>query len=105
MNKPKTPIVVEVYDDGYIKVHANDQRPDVSVVVVNRPYSEHDDTDADVAEAIDRVVAARLPYPHRQAYTAGWVIKTHLKERWDAERLARVRANTREIQLIDMATQ
>lgn len=99
--KNKTPIVIELHDDGFVKVYATEQRPDVSIVIVNRPYSEHDIDDAGVATSIDAVVAGRLPYPHRQAYLNGWTIKTHLKERWDADRLERVKANRLELQIMD----
>jgi len=47
--KNKTPIVIELHDDGFVKVYATEQRPDVSIVIVNRPYSEHDIDDAGVA--------------------------------------------------------
>ena len=103
MADPKKPIVVEMYDDGYVKVHALEQHPDVSVVLVNRPYSEFDDVDAEISELIDKLVAKRLPYWHRKAYTEGWVVKTHLKERWDADRLGRVRADCQELAILDAA--
>lgn len=97
------PIVVELHDDGAVRVYAED-RDVVSVRVVNRPADACDVCEADINEGISRLVSRQLPWLHRQVYENGWCIADGYKETWTLQRILERDENLRIMEAIERAT-
>ena len=83
--------VVELHSDGYVRVYGGDEP--VTVSVVNRPHSEFDLSSATVNEIINRRVARKLTYRHRQIYENGWCVADGLQETRDVHDEIRIMHN------------